>query len=112
MNYLKTKVDDSDVGKLKTIPVDLKKLRDVVGNDVVKNTKFNTIKIKVNNLEKKIPDRTTLIHINQHNSDKQNSEKRLERLIKKYQIQVVYWLQLFWIQKLVKLKTWYQILVI
>ena len=90
MNYLKTKVDDSDVGKLKTILVDLKKLRDVVDNDVVKNTKFNTIMIKVNNLEKKIPDRTTLIHINQYNSDKQNSEKRLEMLITKYQIQVVY----------------------
>ena len=28
---LKTKVDDLDIGKLKTIPVDLKKLSNIVG---------------------------------------------------------------------------------
>ena len=49
LSNLKTKVDDLDVGKLKTVPVDLKKLRDVVDNEVVKNTKFNTLKTKVNN---------------------------------------------------------------
>ena len=53
LNNLKTKVDDLDVGKLKTVPVDLKKLSDVVDNEVVKNTKFNTLKKKVNNLNKK-----------------------------------------------------------
>ena len=53
LNNLKTKVDDLDVGKLKTVPVDLKKLSDVVDNEVVKNTKFNTPKTKVSNLEKK-----------------------------------------------------------
>ena len=63
LNNLKTKLDDLDVGKLKTVPIDLKKLSDVV--EVVKNTKFNTLKRKVNNLEKKIPEATTLIHINQ-----------------------------------------------
>ena len=64
-NNLKTKVDDLDVGKLKTVPADLKKLRDVVDNEIAKNTKFNTSKTKVNNLDKKIPDATSLIHINQ-----------------------------------------------
>ena len=44
LNNLKTKVDDLDVGKLKTVPIDLKKLSDVVDNDVVKSTKFNTLK--------------------------------------------------------------------
>ena len=41
-------------------------------NEVVKNIKFNTLKTKVNNIEKKkkIPDSTTLIHINQYNTDK------------------------------------------
>ena len=43
----------------------------------------------VNSLEKKSPDRTTLIHINQYNADKQNLEKKLEMLIKKYHIRVV-----------------------
>ena len=55
--------------------VDLKKLSDVVVNEVVKNTKFNKRKTKVNNLEnKKISDATTLIHINQYNTDKQSLE--------------------------------------
>ena len=53
MNNLKTKVDDLDVGKLKTTPVDFKKLSDVVDNEVVKNTKLKTLKTKVNILEKK-----------------------------------------------------------
>ena len=76
MNNLKTQVDDLDVGNLKTAPVDLKKLSDAADNEVFKNTKINTIKTKVNNLEKKIPDATTLIHINQYNIDKQNLEKK------------------------------------
>ena len=76
LNNLETKVDDLDVGKLKTVPVDLKKLSDVVHNEVLKNTKFNTLKTKVNSLEKKIPDATTLIHINQYKTDKQNLEKK------------------------------------
>ena len=52
LGNIKTKVDDLDVGKLKTVHVDLKKLSDVVDNELIKNTKFNTIKAKVNNLEK------------------------------------------------------------
>ena len=40
---LKTKADDLDVGKLKTVPVDLKKLIEVVDNKVIKNTKFNAL---------------------------------------------------------------------
>ena len=71
MNNLKTKVDDLDVGEFKNVPVDLKKLSDVVDNEIIKNKKFNTLKTKVNNLEKKIPDGTILIHINQYNADKQ-----------------------------------------
>ena len=59
---LKTKVDDLDVGTLKTVPIDLKNLSDVVDDQVVKNT----LKAKVKNLEKNIPDATTVIHINQN----------------------------------------------
>ena len=72
LNNLKAKVDDLDVGKLKTVPMYLKKLSDAVANEVVKNTKFNTLKTKVNSLEKKIPDAITWIHINQYNTDKPN----------------------------------------
>ena len=76
MNNLKAKADDIDVGKLKTVLVDMKKLSDVVGNVVVKNTKFNTLKRKVNSLEEKISDVTILIYINQYNTDKQNLEEK------------------------------------
>ena len=76
LNNLERKVDDLDVGKLKTVPVDLKKLSDVVNNEVVKYTKFNTLKTKVNDLEKNIPDATTLIHITYYNTDNQNLEKK------------------------------------
>ena len=72
LNNLKTKVRDLDVGKLKTVAVDLKMVSDVVDNEVVENTKFNTVKRKVNNLDQKVPDTTTLIHRNQYDRDKQN----------------------------------------
>ena len=42
LNNLKTNVNDLDVGKLKAVPVDFKKVSDVVDNVVVKNTKFYT----------------------------------------------------------------------
>ena len=77
LNDLKTKVDDLDYGKLKTVSVDLEKLSNVVDNEVVKkNKKFNTLKTKVNNLDKRIAHATALIHINQYNSDKHNLEKK------------------------------------
>ena len=44
LNNLKRKVNYVDVGKLKTIPVDLKQLSDVVDNEVVLNSKFSTLK--------------------------------------------------------------------
>ena len=76
LNILKTNVDGLDVGKLKTAPVEMKNLIVVVDNKVVKNTKFNKLKIKVNNLDKKIPVAAFLIHINQYNKDKLNLEKK------------------------------------
>ena len=39
LNNVKIKLDDLDVGRLKTVIVDLKKLSDVVDNEIVKNTK-------------------------------------------------------------------------
>ena len=53
-----------DVGKLKAVPANLRKLSDVVENEVANNTKFNILKTKVSKL-----DVTTLIHINQYNID-------------------------------------------
>ena len=70
-----TGVDTSDLGAKKW-RVKLKELSDAVANEVVKNKKYNTLKTKVNSLEKKILDTTTLICINQYNIDKQNLEKK------------------------------------
>ena len=83
LNILKTKVDDLDIGKLKNLPIDLKKLSDIVAHEVVKNTKLNTLKTKVNCVEKKIPDSTALVYINQYNTDKQNLDKKIGDVYKK-----------------------------
>ena len=87
---LKAEVDKLDINKLSNVPIDLKKLSDAVDNEVVKNTKFNTLKTKVNILEKKIPDATTLFPIDQYNTDKQNLQKNVGEVDKKKQMQVVY----------------------
>ena len=42
LNNIKINVDDLDVFKLKIVTVDVKKWSDVVDNEVVKNTEFNT----------------------------------------------------------------------
>ena len=76
LNNLKAKVDDLDVNKLKNL--NLNKLSALVSKEVVKKTKFNKLNTKVNNLELKIPGTTTLIPINQYNTDTQNLEKKLE----------------------------------
>ena len=68
--YLKTKANDLDVDKLKTVPIGFKKLSDLVDKNV-KITKFNKLNTKLNKLDKKVLDATTLIHINQYNTDKQ-----------------------------------------
>ena len=65
LKNLKTKVDDLDVSKLKTAPIDLKKLSDVVNRGVIKDTEFNKINTQLNKLDKNIDDATTLILINQ-----------------------------------------------
>ena len=57
LSNLKNKVDRLDIGKLKTIPVDLSKLSDAVKNDVVKKDVYN---VKIKDFEDKIPDTTKL----------------------------------------------------
>ena len=51
LNDLKTKIDDLDVG---IVHIDLKKLSNVVNNEVVKKTVYNKLNSKVNNLENEI----------------------------------------------------------
>ena len=63
LNDLKIKVDDLDVGKLKTAHTDFKKLNNVVNKEVIKNTKLNNLNTKVNILENKMFNAATLICI-------------------------------------------------
>ena len=69
MNNLKTKVDDLDVGELKTVPIDLKQFRDAVSKEGVKKAVDNKVNTKLNNLENKIPDAHISIQTNQYNTD-------------------------------------------
>ena len=48
---LKTEVDKIDADQLKTVPVDLAKLSNVVKNDVVKKTEYNKLITKVDNID-------------------------------------------------------------
>ena len=48
---LKTGVDKIDTDKLKTVPNDLAKLSNVVKNEVVKKTDYNTLKSKVDSID-------------------------------------------------------------
>ena len=64
LNNLKAKVDDLDIDKLNIVPVDLKKLSDVMSEEVVKKTVYSKLNTKVNYSENK----TTLIYMNQYNT--------------------------------------------
>ena len=83
---LKTKADELDTDKLKTVPVDLSKLSNVVKNEVIKKTEYNKLVNKVNNidtsgfilktkydadkleLENKIPDTSNLLKKSDYNT--------------------------------------------
>ena len=77
LDNLKTKVDELDVRKLKTIPMNFKKLNNVVTKEVVKKTVYNKLNTKINYLENKISDASTLFQSNQYNVHKQNLEKKI-----------------------------------
>ena len=63
----------------------MQRLSDVKDNELVKNKTFDSLKTKVNNLEKNISDATTSVHINQCSIDKQSLEKKLAMLRKNAQ---------------------------
>ena len=83
---LKTEVDKIDIDKLKTVPIDLSKLSNVVKNEVIKKDEYNKLVNKVNNietsgfllktkynadkfkLENKIPDTSSLIKKTDYNT--------------------------------------------
>ena len=58
---MKTKAHNLDLGKLKTVPDDLSQLTNVVDNDVVKKTLYDTLVIKVDAIDIKIPSTSVLV---------------------------------------------------
>ena len=96
---LKTEVDKLDIGKLKTVPVDLSKLSNVVKNEVIKKTEYNKLVNKVNNidtsgfilktkydadkleLEKKIPDTSNIVKKSDYNTKISEIEGKIPIII-------------------------------
>ena len=69
---LKTEVDKLDIDKLAPVPVDLSKLSDVVKNDVVKKTAYDTLVEKVDNINT-----TRFVLKTAYNTDKSDLEKKI-----------------------------------
>ena len=75
---LKTEVDKIDADKLKTVPVDLAKLSNVVKNDVVKKTEYNSLKTKVGSI-----DTTNYVLKTKYEKDGSDFEDKISKIDKK-----------------------------
>ena len=77
MAGLKTKVDDLDVHKLKSLSAALSKLNNLVNNDVVQRTVYNKLVIKVSVIYIKTSNTSRLVTKTQYDSDRQGLEKNI-----------------------------------
>ena len=75
---LKAEVDKIDVDKLKTVPVDLSKLNNVVKNEVVTKTVYDKLVPKVNNV-----DSSGFVLKTKYDTDKSDLEKKISDADKK-----------------------------
>ena len=75
---LKTEVDKINVDKLKTVPVDLAELSNVVKNDVVKMTEYNSLKTKVDSI-----DTTNFVLKTKYEKDRSDFEDKISKIDKK-----------------------------
>ena len=75
---LKPKADKIDAGKLKTVPVDLSKLSNVVNNGAVKETVYDKLVTKVNNI-----DNRGFVLKTKYDTDKSDLEKKISDADKK-----------------------------
>ena len=80
---LKAKIDKIDVDKLKTVPVDLSKLSNIVKNEVVKKTVYDELVAKLSNI-----DLTGFILKAKYDTDKLDFDKKLVMQTKKFLILV------------------------
>ena len=75
---LKTEIDKINADKLKTVPVDLAKLSNVVKSDVVKKTEYNKLVTKVDNV-----DATNFVKKNKYEKDGSDFEDKISKTDKK-----------------------------
>ena len=72
LSSLKTEVDNLDINKLVPIPSDLRKLSNLVKNDVVKKAAYNKLVAKVDNI-----DANDLVLKTKYNTDKAELENKI-----------------------------------
>ena len=72
---LKTEVHKIDADKLKTVPVDLAKLSNVVKNDVVKKTEYNSLKTTVDSI-----DTTSFVLKTKYEKDGSDFEDKISKI--------------------------------
>ena len=89
---LKTKIDKINAGKLKTVPVDLAKLSNVVKNDLVKKTEYNKLILILQILLKK----------NKYEKDGTDFEDKINKITKNYLMLLVWLKKQILIPKLLK----------
>ena len=75
---LESEVDKIDAGKLKSLPVDLSKLGNVVNNDVVKKNVYDKLVAKINNI-----DSSGFVLKTKYQIDKSDLEKKISDANKK-----------------------------
>ena len=75
---LKTEVDKIDADKVKTVPVDLAKLNNVVKNDVIAKTEYNELVTKVDNI-----DTTNFVSRTKYEKDGTDFEVKIDKIDKK-----------------------------
>ena len=78
LSSLEAEVDKTGVEKLKTVPVDLRKLRNVANNEAVRKTAYDKLVTEVNKT-----DTRGLVLKNKYASDKSNLEKKISDTDKK-----------------------------
>ena len=75
---LKTEVDKRDADKLKSVPVDLAKLINVVKNDVIKKTEYDKLVAKVNAIYD-----TNFVSRTKYEKDGSDFEDKIDKIEKK-----------------------------
>ena len=100
-------MDKIDVDKLKTVPLDLKKLSNVVNNEVVRKSLYNKLVAKVNNT-----DASEYALKTKYDMDKSDFEKKISDADKKIPDTVDLLKKQIIMQKLLKLKVKYIVLLV